>query len=150
MAFLDHIPILVCCKDLPKGPCPFRFHAIWTKHPDFLPLVEESWSHEIDGTPIQLLVGKLKRLKNALKKWNKEVFGNIHDKVKELHNDLCSIQANITENPEEELFKMETNISKKLDEVLIQQEIFFKEHSRIKWLKEGDGNIAFFQRVVNR
>ncbi|XVE72244.1 hypothetical protein DITRI_Ditri11bG0024000 [Diplodiscus trichospermus] len=123
---------------------------MWTKHSDFLALVKDSWSHEIDGSPIQQFIGKLKRLKFSLKKWNKEVFDNIHDKVKELQSDLCSIQSNIMENPNEDLLTKESCISKKLEEALLQQEVYYKEQSRIKWLAEGDSNTAFSQSVVNR
>ena len=36
------------------------------------------------GAPSFVLANKLKLLKNDLKKWNVEVFGNVEDRVKKL------------------------------------------------------------------
>ena len=35
-------------------------------------------------------------------------------------------------------------VSKELDDLLLKQEIFWAQHSRVSWLKHGDENTKFF------
>lgn len=69
--------MLLQCSDL--GPIdasrrPFRFHAMWTSHPEFSAFVAGVWhgSDDDDG-----FVKKHESLTDALKVWNREVFGNV-------------------------------------------------------------------------
>lgn len=55
--------------------------------------VSKIWSTKIFGYPMFVLTRKLQMLKDNLKKWNKDTFGNIHhlvksqkDKLKDIHN----------------------------------------------------------------
>ncbi|XVE60134.1 hypothetical protein DITRI_Ditri05aG0102900 [Diplodiscus trichospermus] len=122
---------------------------MWLKHGDFLQVVKDSYIQKIFGNPLQRLVHKLKRLKTALKLWNKNLFRDIHEKVKEFQHRLEAVQKRILEDPSDHLIRVETAISTSLGEALLQQERFFKEQSQIKWLKEGDSNTELFHKVVN-
>lgn len=48
---------------------------MWTSHEGFMELVSRVWLEESNGSGLVRLAGKLKRLKVALKVWNKQVFG---------------------------------------------------------------------------
>ncbi|MCH80766.1 putative ribonuclease H protein, partial [Trifolium medium] len=63
---------------------PFRFFKVWNA--DCARVVKDVWSKAVVGNPMLQLQLKLKRLKTALKTWNKTVFGNIDTNVK-LAND---------------------------------------------------------------
>ena len=80
-----HYPILLsmgCCK---WGPSPFRFENMWLNHSEVLPMVEYWWKNTpLRGRPGHGFINKLKRLKEVLKKWNKEVFGCISTKRNQL------------------------------------------------------------------
>ncbi|CAJ2648242.1 unnamed protein product [Trifolium pratense] len=65
-----------------QHPTPFRFFKAWTSHEDCERVVKEERNKQVVGNPMAYLQTKLKRLKVALRAWNKEVFGNIDANVK--------------------------------------------------------------------
>jgi hypothetical protein len=94
----DHCPIWLLTSNQNWGPKPFKFNNCWIDHPEFFNFVKSSWeSMEIQGKKAFVIKEKLKRLKIALKTWNREVFGildlNIDQTVKDL-NDLEEQIAN--------------------------------------------------------
>ncbi|KAF9621053.1 hypothetical protein IFM89_015875 [Coptis chinensis] len=62
---------------------PFKFFKMWTTDTSLKDLVLQSWSEPIEGHSIFVLTQKLKRLKGALKCWNRNIFGNLETKVRE-------------------------------------------------------------------
>ncbi|XP_044505748.1 uncharacterized protein LOC123225703 [Mangifera indica] len=42
---------------------PFKFFNLWTHHENFLSIVAEVWSHEVQGNPMFNVISKLKKLK---------------------------------------------------------------------------------------
>ncbi|RVW90073.1 LINE-1 reverse transcriptase-like [Vitis vinifera] len=74
----DHFPILLEGGGLRRGPSPFRFENMWLKVEGFLDLVRSWWREiEVRGTASYRLAAKMKELKQKLKVWNREVFGNL-------------------------------------------------------------------------
>ncbi|KAK3222073.1 hypothetical protein Dsin_009098 [Dipteronia sinensis] len=69
--FSDHCPLGIRLFNIENvSPRPFRFKSLWLDHPDFMALVRRIWSSSFVGKPPQVVINKLKRLKNALKTWN--------------------------------------------------------------------------------
>ena len=54
----------------------------WTKHPEFMQIIKNSWKEPASSNPMVILYKKLKRLKQRLKFLNKSQYGGISDKVK--------------------------------------------------------------------
>ncbi|KAL0412318.1 UNVERIFIED_CONTAM: hypothetical protein Slati_3821500, partial [Sesamum latifolium] len=78
----DHCPLLLTASDDTKrGPAPFRFQNMWTKHHDFRNCVTTSWQYPMHGHGMFKFQQKLYRLKAALKTWNFEVFENIFKNI---------------------------------------------------------------------
>jgi hypothetical protein len=59
---------------------PFIFEKFWIDHPTFKENINQWWQEELpdQGTRMFKLYKKLKYIKQKLKEWNKEVFGNIY------------------------------------------------------------------------
>lgn len=88
----DHCPIILFTSSVDWGPKPFRFINAWISHPSFLELVSNSWREGgIEGWGCYVFKEKLRRLKEALKVWNKEVFGDLEQKVTSLKEELNSL-----------------------------------------------------------
>ncbi|XP_042005794.1 uncharacterized protein LOC121754517 [Salvia splendens] len=79
-----HGPLLVRCRptNIFTGGKAFRFQNMWVRHEGFGDLVKEDWMAPTEAEGILNLKIKLARIKSTLKRWNKEVFGNIHSNLK--------------------------------------------------------------------
>ena len=59
--------------------------------------------------------------------------------------DLLEPEGSITQD----LFALRNLIKKELRDVLLKEEVHWRQSSRIKWIKDGDSNSKFFHRVEN-
>jgi hypothetical protein len=90
---------------------------------------------------------KLKGLKQHLKEWNKMTFGNIFSAKTTLEKDMESLQQQIIlEGHSTALAHKETELQSQIEERCKQEEMLWKQKSRISWLKEGEHNTSFFHR----
>ena len=65
-------------EELEAKKTPFRFENMWLKVEGFTDLVRKWWScYNFSGSYSHILACKLKALKQDLKVWNREVFGNV-------------------------------------------------------------------------
>ena len=76
----DHWPVVLTIKisKIPKN-VPFRFEVFCLSHPDFQEIIKEWWSISLPrhGSKMQGFHQRLKFIKQELKKWNQETFGDI-------------------------------------------------------------------------
>ena len=88
---------------------------------------------------------KLKYLKGQIKHWNQTVFGNIFEEKKILEQSMHEQQQElITKGRTEMLAEKEQALQKQLEERYKQEEILWRQKSRVRWLKEGERNTKFF------
>ena len=89
----DHCLLLVETGDVGRGRCAFKFENMWLKAEGFVEKVQQWWSsYSFLGYPSFVLAQKLKALKEDLKKWNKEEFGDLAFK-KCLLSELLGLDA---------------------------------------------------------
>ncbi|KAJ4831613.1 hypothetical protein Tsubulata_014831 [Turnera subulata] len=76
----DHCPVLIRTgpSPPPASDRPFRFQAGWLTHQAFPKFVADNWDASLN------FYDTVQRLTFEAKKWNKEVFGNIHMKKRRL------------------------------------------------------------------
>ncbi|KAK2389841.1 hypothetical protein QL285_063403 [Trifolium repens] len=146
----DHFPILFYFKILDcHQPSTFKFLKMWTSHPDCVNVVQQSWNVNVVGCPMFVLSEKLKILKVKLKSWNKVVFGNIHENVKQARNNVDIIQALIDSNgPSDSFLEQEKLAQINLENALFMEELFWHEKFKVKWHCEGDRNTAYFHKIA--
>lgn len=118
----DHAPLYVQFSPVRGNNTsrrPFRFEAAWMSHRSFKKLLETSWKSDLT-TP-----EALDELRVKLKKWNKDVFGDVMrrkdallDKIKIVHDQLDLAQTDV-------LLTKEASLIKELEEVLEQEEILW-------------------------
>ena len=69
---------------------------MWLKVEGFVDRVQQWWNgYNFVGLPGFILAKKLKALKANLKKWNKEVFGDLAFRKKNLLADLMGLDARV-------------------------------------------------------
>ena len=111
-----------------------------------------SWwdSYDFHGSPSFVLTCKLKALKLDLKKWNKEEFGSVVERINSLVDSI-----KVLEEVEESraLSGAERSLKEKaveeLEKTLLLEEISWRQKSHSLWLREGDKNTRFFHRIAN-
>ncbi|KAL2471166.1 DNAse I-like superfamily protein [Abeliophyllum distichum] len=149
----DHCPILLHCSPLSTTPkSSFRFQSMWCQHDKLLEMIKQNWDTPLSPYSKGLFgfFYKLKWLKSALKRWNKEVFGNIFDEIQKAEKEALDKERHYDtlQSPEA---RTEVNRSyANLNKLLSQEEAFWRQKSGIKWLREGDKNSKFFHAVVKK
>ncbi|XP_058783255.1 uncharacterized protein LOC131657925 [Vicia villosa] len=147
----DHFPIMLTC-DFEKVhySSQFRFLKMWTSSMECLQVVKDSWSTNLVGCPMFILDKKLKILKNNLKVWNRNNFGDVKVKVKNAEAHLQNIQMEIANSGyTDDLKEKETKAQYDMEAALNIEEEFWKEKARIKWQSDGDRNTKFFHTYAN-
>ncbi|XP_043705329.1 uncharacterized protein LOC122655176 [Telopea speciosissima] len=121
---------------------------MWVSHPDFLSTVSQCWSTTVVGSPLYIFFIKLKLLRAHLRSWNRNTFGIIHQNVCNAEDRVSSAEITCNQDPNEANRGILAEAKKNLHKVLLQEEIFWRQKSRVKWLKEGDRNTKFFHNLV--
>jgi hypothetical protein len=97
-----------------------------------------------------VLAKKLRALKWEIKKWNLEEFGDVGARNKANCEELKLLDKTeegrqVTEEEKER----RRRISREVEASILQEEIFWRQKSRIRWLKEEDKCTKFFHLVAN-
>jgi hypothetical protein len=138
----DHNPLLVDTNPTEEFvPRPFRFEAMWTRDPRCGGVIKKAWEAECRGNHSFILCHKQRKTTIALKRWNRDVFGNSHTMIKKLTN---QIEENQKLDRTKANSRQEANLQGELNEWLRRNEVLWKQKSREQWLKDGDKNSKSF------
>ncbi|XP_038996334.1 uncharacterized protein LOC120120892 [Hibiscus syriacus] len=127
-------------------PKPFKFFNFWTKHPNYLEVVQSSWQLPIHGNPLQKLFLKLKRLKPCLNKLNKDNYNDISARVRLKRTELEQIQISIL-NLHNSIEK-ELTVQKELFALEDNEFMFLKQKAKVRWIKDGDKCTKLFHTAI--
>ncbi|XP_030923020.1 uncharacterized protein LOC115949895 [Quercus lobata] len=138
----DHAPILL--ETNPEDTFahrPFRFEAVWIRDDRCATVVEKAWIKEVRGSDFVKLYKKQAGTRDALRKWNKEVFDNCQSRINLLLQKIKDIQSN-DDSADNGLSK--ATLLSELSKWLLRSEILWRQKSRELRLKERDNNSKFF------
>ncbi|GLT66339.1 hypothetical protein SLA2020_387070 [Shorea laevis] len=147
----DHCPIILKSRIVDWGPKPFRVLDVWQQHPDFKKVIEEKWeSLKVEGFASFKCQQKLKMLKEFLKGWNKDVFGDVEAQFREAVKKVENVDLK-----NEELVLEGFEVAQRQEgfqelwEILRKKEAIWRQKARSNWIKLGDANTGFFHKVAS-
>lgn len=144
----DHCPVWLKGGERNWGPKPFRLNNVWLGHNGFCDFVKDCWeSFHVEGWKGFALKDKMKVLKEKLRWWNKEAFGEVDLKIDETVLGLNSLDELVANggDPDMEQRKL---LSSQFWDLIHKKESILPQKSRTKWIQEGDANTPFFHASV--
>ena len=153
--FLDHHAVIVDClrttPSLPERKHKFRFEAMWIMRDNCEEVIRSAWAHPQHDTKMFCLCQKIKACRVALLQWSKQGILSLPRTIKALKTNLSDIDTHIQENWQDLARLAERNeIRKKLNHLISQEEIYWRQRSRISWMKDGDRNTKFFHECASQ
>ncbi|KAK8683136.1 hypothetical protein V6N13_039203 [Hibiscus sabdariffa] len=138
----DHRPIMLSVGDSDNvsRPKQFRYFSGWLSHDDFPHMVQDNW-HLSEN-----IVDTVKNFAKAATVWNDTVFGYIGTKKRMLMARLRGIQKALCISRNHFLISLENSLLLKLETVLDQEELLWRQKSRSDWIMHGDHNTSYFHR----
>ncbi|XP_062016492.1 uncharacterized protein LOC133732898 [Rosa rugosa] len=143
----DHSPILVEVSaerlQIRRTPRQFRFEEMWAQHQDCKNIINQGWSRPSTGNPLNQVALKIVETGKQLMTWHRGVFEHAKIEMRLIQEKMDEIMRQpFSEVQYEEHRQLHTRYS----ELLAQQETYWRQRSRVLWLKDGDRNSAFFHR----
>ncbi|GAV66801.1 Exo_endo_phos domain-containing protein [Cephalotus follicularis] len=142
----DHSPISIQMRDRqPYKGRPFKFLNFWTEDCRFLAIVKQVWDMPLSGSPLVVIHKKLKSLKGLLRGLGTRPDSKVKDLRSCLHSVQHALKSGVTDPS---VVAKEKELRTEVGQAARMEEAFYKQKSRIQWLKEGDSNTAYFHKMV--
>ncbi|VVA25489.1 Hypothetical predicted protein, partial [Prunus dulcis] len=147
----DHCPIMLDTSILKWGPGPFRFENMWIEHPEFKKKFKQWWGEDqINGWEGYKFSRRLRTIKQKIKVWNKEVFGDLVSAKKEAEARIAALDLmegqggldNTLRKEREDLYFM-------VSDLVHKEEVKWRQRGKIQWARDGDSNTKFFHRIAS-
>ncbi|KAL0004584.1 hypothetical protein SO802_012145 [Lithocarpus litseifolius] len=130
----DHCPLLLNLNPNMGSASnrPFKFQSIWLSHNDFPTIVREAWiGKEAD------LAGAITGFMVKAQRWNKEVFGNVFNRKKQIMARSMGTQRALANNPNNFLLKLQDQLFEEYNLILqLEEEI---------WAMKSKSNVTIFR-----
>lgn len=107
---------------------------MWTRDSSSFDVISSDWNKLITGSPPFQLSKKLKKMKKALKMWNRNYFGKVQKRIRDLRNLLDMLQRDL---PSEETMKKEKKAQRDLQELLVRERVLWKRSPNPNGFKRG-------------
>ncbi|KAF3785246.1 hypothetical protein EJ110_NYTH28361 [Nymphaea thermarum] len=146
----DHNPIILNAYyrriEASGRPC-FRFYNFWMKEIECQNIIKDCWRQSVQGCPLIRIIKKLELVQTMVSPWAKRYGRDFETKINDIKNDILRMQMEV-ENGNLNAIQKETDHREQLNHILLMEDIYWRQKSRIKWLKDGDANTKFFHESV--
>jgi len=146
----DHCALVVKSVDKDLGLRPFRTIDAWHMERGFNGMVKEKWqSCVVRGNEITKLKDKLKMLKGDLKVWNRDVYGNLHTKNRDILQEIESMDCQDMNDVQLGSVRVEiVELMSRLREIDSKIDSLISQKARMNWLKYRDSCTKFYHSSI--
>ncbi|KAF5481988.1 hypothetical protein F2P56_002593 [Juglans regia] len=141
----DHSPLVVLISTVEQLATrvekPFRYEASWAVKEECKKVIEESWNrNKMMSNKLMVARENLKRSREKLSWWSKN---SVQPDTKIIHNRFQKLQALQKANKGD--LKEEIQATKKeINQLLEEEDTYWRQRAKHKWLLEGDRNTRLF------
>lgn len=119
----------------------FRFENSWLREEAFMSDVRNCWSN----LPMSHLMLKLSSVSRFMQKWGRDFFNKFKEKARKQKVIIDLFREKTDDQSIREYLKARD----KLNEILMHEELYWKQRAKLLWLKEGDNNARFFHSFAS-
>ncbi|XP_042016353.1 uncharacterized protein LOC121764387 [Salvia splendens] len=123
---------------------------MWVRHETFRGEIARIWEAETRYNGMMNLQLKLIRTKKFLKVWNREVFGNIIQNLKDAEQAVLEAQILYDTDPTPAHRAEFSRVSAELIITAKMEEEFWRQKAAIRWAADGERNSKFFHGWVRQ
>uniref|UniRef100_A0A2N9G1X1 DUF4283 domain-containing protein n=1 Tax=Fagus sylvatica TaxID=28930 RepID=A0A2N9G1X1_FAGSY len=125
----------------------FQFEHMWVREVGCEDAIQEGWRLQVLGSPMYSVVQKIKQCRVCLLNWCKtqlRVTPRLTASKKARLEQLENLPMDEYQSGEVNVLRREVNV------LAEKEEIFWRQRSRVSWLKEGDRNTKFYHACASQ
>ena len=132
-AHSDHVPLLLQMDAgsgarIPKRR-PHKFEEKWALHPECEKIIQEMWTEDgLRGSPMFDLCEKIKRCRERLHGWFRDVSNEFQSKIKAFTNTLTQLITSNTSGQNTEVIALTKAM---INNLLLSEEVHWRQRSRM-------------------
>ncbi|KAL5747974.1 hypothetical protein ACOSQ2_025271 [Xanthoceras sorbifolium] len=118
----------------------FHFEESWVGTAECDQIVENNWRDLVAPVRLGGVCDNIRRCSASLGRWNSLNRASLRRGINTKRLELASLNRSVSAGSWRDIRLVE----KELDDLLLQEEIYWRQRSRVSWLKFGDRNSKFF------